>query len=269
MSLTVNRQNHEAGTVLRKAILGEARVQQALSAEDDLIEFHHLFGHECAYAQIWSRSALEPKLRSMVTVAMLAALTPRGESLKVHMRGALINGATRKQLRQVLATISFYLGAGIGTEVITSAREELGIEGDIDRSGDAAISNVSVEEMQRRGRALREKLFDVDAVPTSSHDEGDARYEAIKTEYYFGTLWVHPDLTLQERVMVVIGILCACGRRDQLAVYLRAAQRIGCSYVQIKELFLTSCIYCGAPACEDGLIEARQVFERELEANPA
>jgi 4-carboxymuconolactone decarboxylase len=266
MALVINQRLHQEGAALRKKILGEEHVRHALTNEDDLIEFHHLLGHECAYALVWPRTELEPKIRSLVTVAMLATLTPRGESFKAHMRGALINGASRAELRQVLAMISFYLGAGIGTEAIITAREVLSgdtVNGQKSQPAIAGDKVVPFEEIRDTGRKLMSSLFGNENSFTraASDNEGNAVYENIKSDYYFGVLWSHPDLALRVRMLVVLGILCAGNRQAQLNSYLRAAQRLGCSHSEIKEVFLTACIYCGASACEDGFAAARRVFE--------
>ncbi|MEZ0603248.1 carboxymuconolactone decarboxylase family protein [Paraburkholderia sp. IW21] len=266
MSFVVNDTLHRAGIALRSKILGEERVRRALESEDDLIEYHHLLGHECAYAQVWSRAGLTPKTRSLVAFAMLAALTPRGETLKVHIRGAVRNGATRAEVRQVLATISFYLGAGIGTDAIKSAREEFAAMEHESMPVSATASAVddtrieAVDTVAKRGKVMRERLFGVETPAVV--DDGDAgfAYEGLKTDYYFGVLWSDDALPPALRVLVVIGILCASNRLAQLKVYLRAAQRLGCNHGEIKEVFLTACIYCGAPACEDGLAAAREIF---------
>jgi 4-carboxymuconolactone decarboxylase len=251
MSFVVNDTLHRAGIALRSKILGEERVRRALESEDDLIEYHHLLGHECAYAQVWSRAGLTPKTRSLVAFAMLAALTPRGETLKVHIRGA---------------TISFYLGAGIGTDAIKSAREEFAAMEHESMPVSATASAVddtrieAVDTVAKRGKVMRERLFGVETPAVV--DDGDAgfAYEGLKTDYYFGVLWSDDALPPALRVLVVIGILCASNRLAQLKVYLRAAQRLGCNHGEIKEVFLTACIYCGAPACEDGLAAAREIF---------
>ncbi|MDO8276517.1 MAG: carboxymuconolactone decarboxylase family protein [Burkholderiaceae bacterium] len=100
MSLIGSSELSQLGIALRTKILSNDRVDQALAHEDDLDEFYHLFGHECCYAQIWSRELLAPSTRSLVTVAMLAVQGPLSETLGVHIRGALRNGCSRATARK-------------------------------------------------------------------------------------------------------------------------------------------------------------------------
>ncbi|MDP3135561.1 MAG: carboxymuconolactone decarboxylase family protein [Burkholderiaceae bacterium] len=262
MSFVVVEKFHHAGIAQRKAILGADRVAQALAAEHDLIEYHHLLGHECAYAQVWSRPGLSKEVRSLVTVAMLGTLTPGGESFRAHVRGAVINGASRATLRQVMGTISFYLGAGTGTEAINATREELGPMSEQDLARRPVSAPRSRDEIRRSGAAMCRTLFG-EAPEVQAADAGadaEAVYAAMRAEYIFGVLWSDPEMTPEVRVKVVIGILCAGNRQQQLRTYLQAARRLGCSHDEIREIFLTAAIYCGAPACEDGLTLAREVY---------
>lgn len=264
MAIVVHQAHHEAGLAGRTAILGPDHVRAALANEHDLIEFHHLLGHECSYAQVWTRDGLEKGIRSMVVVAMTAVLTPAGHSLRAHLRGAVINGVGRPELRQLMATVSFYLGAGIGTEVIATAAAELGglKPGDAGYEfGDARITG-SLEAVRERGVAMRRRMFgECPALDDRlAANDAEAAHEIIKTEYLFGVVWSHPDMPATTRALIVIGMLCASGRMESLAQYLRAARRLGCTREQINEVFLTAFVYCGESAAENGFRLAREAF---------
>jgi|GEM_PF-1404104 len=269
MALTVIPAHREAGIAGRTEILGPEHVRLALEREHDLIEFHHLLGHECSYAQIWTRTGLPKAVRSLVVVAMTAVLTPAGGSLRAHLRGAVINGTSRAEIRQLMATISFYLGAGIGTEVIATAAAELGglLPQDAGYSNRDAEVLGEREAIRARGEAMRRKMFgpcetaNVSVSPGQAASDAQAAYELMRNEYLFGIVWCHPDLPARTRILVAIGILCASGRLQALREHLQAAQRLGCDWQEIKEVFLTAFVYCGDTAADLGFRLAREVFE--------
>src|SRR5690606_38978890 len=99
MGMKADEGLYERGAALRAEVLGPERLQQALRDEDDLDVFYHLYGHECCYAQVWSRDGLSRLERALSIAAMLAAQGPSSETLRVHTRGCIRAGATRAHLR--------------------------------------------------------------------------------------------------------------------------------------------------------------------------
>ncbi|WP_411878818.1 carboxymuconolactone decarboxylase family protein [Polaromonas sp. YR568] len=75
-----------------------------------------------AWGDVWQRPGLDLKTRSMITVAMLAAMGKQHE-LKGHVRGALNNGVTPEQLQEVLLHASIYCGLPAAVEAFRSAAE--------------------------------------------------------------------------------------------------------------------------------------------------
>ena len=187
----------------------------------------------------------------MCVVGMAAAVSPRSKTFRAHVLGAARNGVTRRQLRQVLATISFYLGAGVGTDCVEAAREALKQYPPLPASDDQNRGPVSAEVLKERGQQLRRAILGDEGISASESDSAAAVYDGLKTNYYFGVLWHDADLDLKSRVMVVVSILLASNRQRLLRIYLAAAKRLGCTQEELDEVFLTAAIYCGAPACED------------------
>ena len=79
-------------------------------AEGDFSAPIQEFVTEVGWGNIWSRPGLDRKSRSMITVAMLAALGIEHE-LKVHVRGAINNGVSRTELQEILLQAGLYAGA--------------------------------------------------------------------------------------------------------------------------------------------------------------
>jgi 4-carboxymuconolactone decarboxylase len=103
------RDRHKEGLKVRHAVLGEAHVERAQSAENEFNSAFQDLITRYAWGEIWARPGLPRKTRSLITIAMMVALN-RGDELKMHIRGALQNGVTREELREVLLQTAIYCG---------------------------------------------------------------------------------------------------------------------------------------------------------------
>jgi len=107
---------YAAGHKLRCEVTGEARVAKTLEANSsDFSRPMQDFVTEAGWGMIWSRPGLERKTRSLLNIAMLCALN-RGTELGVHVRGALNNGASELEIREVLIQVAGYVGMPAGLE---------------------------------------------------------------------------------------------------------------------------------------------------------
>jgi 4-carboxymuconolactone decarboxylase len=75
-----------------------------------------------AWGTVWCRDGLDLKTRSLITVSMLTALG-RAQELKGHLRGALNNGATPDEIREVLLHASVYCGMPLAIDAFRAAQE--------------------------------------------------------------------------------------------------------------------------------------------------
>lgn len=116
------KQMFERGLAVRKQVLGEDYVNQALEGADDFSRplQEYLTAH--AWAASWAREGLTHKQRSMLNLAMLTALN-RGHELKIHIGGALNNGVTKEEIREIFIHAAVYCGAPAAMESFRIARE--------------------------------------------------------------------------------------------------------------------------------------------------
>ena len=77
---------------------------------------------ENCWGEVWTRNAIPKKTRSLITIAMLAALKLPTE-LKAHVRGALRNGCTVEEIREVLLQATVYCGVPAGVEAFRAAKD--------------------------------------------------------------------------------------------------------------------------------------------------
>jgi 4-carboxymuconolactone decarboxylase len=84
------KKRHEEGMKIRRAVLGDAHVDQAIATQNDFnAEFQDLITRY-AWGEIWTRPDLDRKTRSLITIAMMVALN-RSEELQLHLKAALKN----------------------------------------------------------------------------------------------------------------------------------------------------------------------------------
>lgn len=112
----------DRGLAVRKRVLGDQYVEQALEAADaftwPLQEY--LTAH--AWGAAWARGTLELKTRSMLNLAMLTALN-RPAELKLHVRGALRTGVTPDEICEIFLQAGVYCGAPAALESFRIAKE--------------------------------------------------------------------------------------------------------------------------------------------------
>jgi 4-carboxymuconolactone decarboxylase len=119
---------YETGLTIRKEVLGEEYVDAALVKADDFNrDFQHMVTEYC-WGGSWGRGVLSKQQRSILNLGMLAALN-RGQEFRLHLLGALTNGVSLAEIREVLIQISIYCGVPAGVEAFRTAREVFKDEG--------------------------------------------------------------------------------------------------------------------------------------------
>jgi 4-carboxymuconolactone decarboxylase len=114
----------ERGLEIRKAVLGREFVERSYSSADDFNKPLQDLVTEYCWGAVWGREELPRKTRSMLNLAMLSALN-RPHELKMHIRGALTNGVSREEIREVLLQVAIYCGVPAAVDAFRTAREVL------------------------------------------------------------------------------------------------------------------------------------------------
>ena len=118
----MNKELFEAGLEVRKATLGREFVENAIKSADDFNRPLQEFVTEYCWGACWTREGLSRKTRSMLNLAMLTALN-RPHELKMHVKGALNNGVTREEIREVLLQTAVYCGVPAAVDAFRTAKE--------------------------------------------------------------------------------------------------------------------------------------------------
>jgi 4-carboxymuconolactone decarboxylase len=117
-----SRKTYEEGLAVRRAVLGAEYVDGAIAAADSFTGELQDFVTEWCWGGVWTRPGLPRKTRSMLNLAMLAALN-RPHEVKMHVRAALRNGVTRKEIAEVFLQAGVYAGAPAAVDAFRIAKE--------------------------------------------------------------------------------------------------------------------------------------------------
>lgn len=121
----MSQDSFEKGLKKRRKVMGDAFVDRALSQADELTMPMQDFVTRVAWDEIWNREALSDRDRSLINLGMIAALN-RPHEFKGHVRGALNNGVSPEEIRDVCMQIAVYCGFPAGLDSLRNAMEVIG-----------------------------------------------------------------------------------------------------------------------------------------------
>jgi 4-carboxymuconolactone decarboxylase len=115
---------YKKGMEIRTAVLGRAHVERAQSRTTPFNEDFQNFITQYAWGSVWTRPGLERKARSMLVLAMLAALG-RSDEFKLHVRATRNTGVTRDEIKEILLMVAVYGGVPAANSAFHQAAEVL------------------------------------------------------------------------------------------------------------------------------------------------
>ncbi len=118
----MNKELYEQGLAIRKSVLGAEYVDKALASADDFSRPMQELTTEYCWGWCWGREGLDKKTRSIINLAMISALN-RPHEVKAHVKGALNNGLSRDEIREVLLQVAIYCGIPAGVDSFRAAKE--------------------------------------------------------------------------------------------------------------------------------------------------
>lgn len=112
---------YEKGLEVRRAVLGEAHVERSLQRATDFDRDFQRFITQSAWGSVWTRPGLDRRTRSMLTIAMLAALGQEHE-LALHIRATRNTGVTREEVKEILLQAAVYAGVPAANSAFALAK---------------------------------------------------------------------------------------------------------------------------------------------------
>jgi 4-carboxymuconolactone decarboxylase len=120
----VNKELFEKGLAIRKSVLGAEFVEKSLASADDFNRPMQELSTEYCWGWCWGREGLDKRTRSIINLAMISALN-RPHELKMHVKGAIANGLTKDEIREILLQVAIYCGIPAGMDSFRAAKEAL------------------------------------------------------------------------------------------------------------------------------------------------
>ena len=214
---------------------------------------------ESIFGAVWARPGLDIRYRMLATLSVLTSLQ-RLSQFQTYVHSALNLGLGAEEIQEVPIHCSLYAGfpsAVNSLEVVHEAFRERDIE-----APQTDVPELSLEEMETRGRELRDQLFG---------PEGQGGYNSalmdlapdlrtLTYQYGFGEIFFRPGLDLKARVVCTTAALTALRADGQLRNFLRAGPRVGFSQEEIVEVLIQTGGYAGYPAALNAISIAAEVW---------
>jgi 4-carboxymuconolactone decarboxylase len=120
---------YERGMATRRSVLGDAHVNGATARKTDFDDDFQTFITEGAWGSVWSRPGLSKRERSMLTIALLAALG-HDEEVAMHVRATVNTGCSPDDIKEALLHVAVYAGVPAANRAFRIAKEELSNRGE-------------------------------------------------------------------------------------------------------------------------------------------
>jgi 4-carboxymuconolactone decarboxylase len=121
----MDQATYDKGMQIRRAVLGDDYVDKATANIDDFTEDIQKMVTTYCWGEIWGREGLDRRTRSIINLAMISALN-RPHELAAHLRGALNNGLTRAEIKEILLQVGIYAGVPAMVDSFRIAKQVLG-----------------------------------------------------------------------------------------------------------------------------------------------
>ncbi|MDQ0473230.1 carboxymuconolactone decarboxylase family protein [Labrys wisconsinensis] len=118
----MDKEVFDRGLAIRKKVLGAEFVEKSFASADDFNRPMQELVTEYCWGAVWGRDGLSPRDRSMLNLGMISCLN-RPHELKMHVKGALRNGLTKDEIREIFLQVAIYAGVPAGVDSFRIARE--------------------------------------------------------------------------------------------------------------------------------------------------
>jgi 4-carboxymuconolactone decarboxylase len=204
-------------------------------------------------ADLWKRAELNPRDRSIVTVAALIA---RNQTIEMphYFSLALDNGVEPREISEIITHLAFYSGWANATSAVAAAKDVF------------AAREIGADQLPAASPALLPLDNDAEAKRAANVEQlfGKVAPGLVQntTEVLFRDLWLRPDLAPRDRSLVTVSALIASGQVAQITYHLNRAMDNGLTQQQAGEVVTHLAFYAGWPNAFSALPVLKDVFEK-------
>ncbi|MGE3296444.1 MAG: carboxymuconolactone decarboxylase family protein [Porticoccaceae bacterium] len=217
------------------------------------------FAVDFVMGEIWSREQLSRRDRNLVVLAILGAIHQTNQ-LAYYVPGGIRNGLTAEEIREVFVHLSGYAGFPRALDAMAETNRLLAKMGHPPPV--APAERLTGEQRRARSIAVMTRLSGQESADAGKLLEGIAGklgpLADAGVDFAFGEIWARPQLSRRDRSLLVVSVLAALGRADELDIHVPAALRHGVTKTELEEVMLTVFAYAGAPLAVEGI---RKVIE--------
>jgi len=220
------------------------------------------FAVDFVMGEIWGREQLSRRDRNLVVLAILGAIHQTNQ-LAYYVPGGIRNGLTPTEIREIYVHLAGYAGFPRALDAMAETNRLLASMGHaVPAEGLPPADRLSGAERRERSIAVMKKLSGQESADAGKLLEGIAGklgpLAEAGVDFAFGEIWARPQLSRRDRSLLVVSVLAALGRADELDIHVPAALRHGVTKTELEEVMLTVFAYAGAPLAVEGI---RKVIE--------
>jgi 4-carboxymuconolactone decarboxylase len=204
-------------------------------------------------AELWKRSALAPRDRSIVTVAALIARNLTIE-MPYYFNLALDNNVKPREISEIITHLAFYSGWANAMSAVAAARgvfEHRKIGADQLPPASPSLLSLDKDAEAKRAASVEQQFGKV--------APGIVQYT---TDVLFNDLWLRPDLSPRDRSLVTVSALISSGQVAQITYHLNRAMDNGLTKQETGELITHLAFYAGWPNAFSALSVVKDVLEK-------
>lgn len=223
------------------------------------------FAIDVVMGDLWYRPQLARRDRSLIVIALLAAMGS-DEELGLHVEIGLNHGLSREEVDELLLHVAAYAGFPMAMAAARVVDRTLCRIDGVDRQPPRSPA-AQKDDDQRRADATdvlrtltgaRSPADPVEALAGLTAALGDVGTLAF--DFAFGEVWSRPQLSRRDRSLVVVAILGWLGAAQELAFHIPAALNHGLTRDEVTEVMVQLTIYAGFPRAVEGMRAAREAF---------
>lgn len=221
------------------------------------------------FGQVWQGDELTRRDRTIVALAMLGALE-RLQAVRFHASFGPANGVSREEMVEIGLQIAGYSGFPAGNEMI-NLLQEIWSEADGEPYVIAAAEHKDDDQRHRDAVDVMRTLNGADEAQDPAEAlAGMERIGAVGKlafEFAFGDLWSRGQLSRRDRSLVVVSILVALSKPEELQFHIPGALNHGVTATELEGVMATAAPYCGFPRAVEGYRTLRRILREREAAN--